>query len=424
MMTQSLNGLVIQARQGDLEAYGKLVKATQPMAYSLSWGVLHDAALAHDATQEAYLRAFRRLSDLAEPGAFLSWLRRIVITVAGNMQRTRRTTLLRLDDVPEIPVLDEAEESWSEAQRQQLAAAILTLTHEERRLCDRRYHGHWSIARLADAEGVDEPAMRKRLQRVRDKLRKEIEVSEQDRMPPEGIRTELPAKVVELLARPKLTDLPENPVGKTLELLRSVYDDFTELEVPEMFSISDAQTRIGTDAFYLPLDEMHHVDSDQILRYDMTIPILLTVKYKNQPVRSWAAGKVYRQCQSDPTHLEAFHQAEALWIDKSGRIDAWQLAGKILRSVDLLVPGSAVRILPITYPMCTQAWELEVEFDGDWKELLAWGVYTPSIVRRIGANPDLVSAVGVGYGLERLAMVRYGIDDVRKIELARITPDS
>lgn len=350
----------------------------------------------------------------------MSWLRRIVITVATNMQRTQRTTLLRLDDVPDIPVLDDAEESWSEAQRQQLAAAMLILSPEERRLCDRRYHGHWSIARLAEVEGVDESAMRKRLQRVRDKLRKEIEVSEQDRMPPEGIRTELPDKVVELLASPKLTDFPENPVGKTLELLRSVYDDFTELEVPEMFSISNAKKTIGTDAFYLQPNEMHHADGDRILRYDLTIPILLTAKYKNQSVRAWAAGKVYRRCQSDPKHLEAFHQAEALWIDKSGHIDAWQLAGKVLRSVDLLVPGSAVRIVPTKYPMCTQAWELEVELDGNWTEVLAWGIYTPSIVSRLGADPDLVSAVGVGYGLERLAMLRYRIDDVRKIELASI----
>jgi RNA polymerase sigma factor (sigma-70 family) len=420
MRIQSLNDLVIQARQGDLEAYSKLIKVTQPMAYSLSWCVLHDAALAHDATQEAYLRAFRRLADLVEPGAFLSWLRRIVITAATNMKRTQRTTLLRLDDVPDIPVLDATEESWSEAQRQQLAAAILTLTSEERRLCDRRYHGHWSILRLAEAEGVDEAVMRKRLQRVRDKLRKEIEMSEKNGLPPEGIMTELPRKIVELLARPKLTDLPENPVGKTQELLRSIYSDFAELEVPEMFNVSDAQKMIGTDIFYLQPHEMHHVDSHRILRYDLTIPILLAMRYENHPIRIWAAGKVYRRCQSDPMHLEAFHQAEVLWIDKTEHVDAWRLAGEVLQSVELLIPGSTVRIVPTKYPMCTQAWDLEVELDGNWNEVLAWGTYTPSIVRSLGANPDLVSAVGVGYGLERLAMLRYRIDDVRKIELAKI----
>ena len=65
--------------------------------------------LAEDAAQEAYLRAYRRLADLDEPAAFAGWLRRIVITVAINMRRSRRRTLLRLDDIPEVPVLDEAE---------------------------------------------------------------------------------------------------------------------------------------------------------------------------------------------------------------------------------------------------------------------------------------------------------------------------
>jgi RNA polymerase sigma factor (sigma-70 family) len=418
---ESLDKLVIQARQGDLEAYGRLVKATQTMAYALSWNVLHDSALAHDATQEAYLRAFRRLPDLAEPGAFLSWLRRIVITVAMNMQRARRTTLLRLDDVPDIPVLDDVEESWSEAQRRLLAASILTLTPDERRLCDRRYHGHWSIARLAEEERVDESAMRKRLQRVRDKLRKEIEMSEQERMPREGIQSELPEKVIELLSRPKLTDLPENPVGKIQELLRTVYNDFTELEIPEIVSTSDVERRFGKEIFYLQPEEMHFVDGDRILRYDLSIPLLLSVKYENQPVRVWAAGKVYRRCQTDPMHLEAFHQAEALWIDEAGRVDGWQMAAKALRSVELLIPGSAIKIVPVKYPMCTQAWELEVEIDGSWHEMLAWGTYTPAIVSRLGADPDRFSAVGAGYGLERLAMLRYSIDDVRKVELARIS---
>ena len=62
---------------------------------------------------------------------------------------------------------------------------------------------------------MDEPAMRKRLQRIRDKLRKEMEVSEQRGIRPEEIRPDFPAKVVELLARPQLTDSPENPVGRT-----------------------------------------------------------------------------------------------------------------------------------------------------------------------------------------------------------------
>jgi RNA polymerase sigma factor (sigma-70 family) len=118
---ESLNDFVARARKGDLEAYAFLVRATQPMAYAVARGVLRDAGLAEDAIQETYLRAFRRLGDLDEPAAFAGWLRRIVITVALNARRARRRTLLRLDDVPEVPVLDEAESSWTELQRQRRA---------------------------------------------------------------------------------------------------------------------------------------------------------------------------------------------------------------------------------------------------------------------------------------------------------------
>lgn len=78
---EPLTSLVVRARAGDLEAYGRVVRATQPMAFAVAVSVLRDASLAEDAAQEAYLRAFRRLGDLDEPAAFPGWLRRIVITL-------------------------------------------------------------------------------------------------------------------------------------------------------------------------------------------------------------------------------------------------------------------------------------------------------------------------------------------------------
>jgi RNA polymerase sigma factor (sigma-70 family) len=417
---ERLNNLVTRAQAGDLEAFGRLVGATQTMAYAVARRVLRDSGMAEDAAQEAYLRAFRRLRDLEEPAGFVTWLRRIVITVALNMRRAHRVTLLQLDDIPEVPVLDEAETSWSELQRRRLAAALLTLAEDERRLCDRRYHGLWSVARLAREAGVAEPVMRKRLQRVRDKLRKEIEVSEQRDIHPDDIRPDFPATVVELLARPKLTDLPENPVGTILELLRNVYSDFRTVDPPEIVDFAKARQTIGDDALYIDAGELHHLDDRRILRYDLTLPLLLSVRYEGLPLRILTAGKAYRRGQIDATHLEAFHQAEILCVDAKARLDPWRVTGQVMRSTDVLLPGRVVRISPTQYPMCSQAWELAVEDDGRWSEVLAWGVFTDKIVRYLGGDPDLHTAVGVGYGLERIAMLRYGIDDIRKIERAQV----
>src|SRR5262245_51336847 len=247
--------------------------------------------------------------------------------------------------------------------------------------------------------------MRKRLQRIRDKLRKEIEMAEQRGIRSDLLAADLPAKVVELLARPQLTDLPENPVGRVRELLRGVYPEFAEVPLPEVIDLAAAQTStsIASDAMYIDPIELHRVDAGRILRYDLTLPLLLTVRYTGQPLRIWVSGKAYRMCQTDATHLEAFHQAEVLWLDERSRVDPWQITGRVLQSVERVLPRRTVKIVPTQYVMCSQAWELEVEEeDGGYTEVLAWGVFTDRIVSHLGGDPSRHSAVGVGYGLERL----------------------
>lgn len=417
---EPLDEIVSRARTGSLEAYGLLIQATQRMSYAAALRVLRNPSLAEDATQEAYLRAFRRLADLHDPAAFGSWLRRIVITVALNARRRQRLTFLRLDDVPDVPVLDEAETSWTDLQRQRLAGALLTLTPEERRLCDRRYHGGWTTGRLARDAGIDEASMRKRLQRVRDKLRKEMEVAEQRDTGASAFKADLPARVVELLARPQLTELPENPVGKVIDSLRSVYGEFEDVSLPEIVNLTDARKTIADDALYIVSDELHRIDEDRILRYDLTLPLLMTVRYEGRPLRIWTSGKAYRLGRVDATHMEAFHQSEVFYMDERERLDPWTTTAHVLKWVDRLLPGRALKIVPTEFPMCRQAWELEMEQDGHWFEVLVWGVFTDRIIAHLGGDPKKHTAIGVGVGLERLAMLRYGIDDIRKVEKARV----
>ena len=417
-----LRDLVTAARAGDVAAYGSLVQATRAMALAVAVDVLRDPAGAEDAVQEAYPRAYRRLGDLEDPAAFPGWLRRIVITVALNSRRVRRATLLSLDDVPSVPVLDESERHWTDAQRHRLAAALLTLSVEERRICDRRYHGGWPLARLAEAAGMTETTMRKRLQRIRDRLRQYLETQEiamvkQRGVDPAAATARLPGKIVELLASPRLTDIPENPVGRMLREIRETYPEFTELPLPEIVDVAEA---IVKDTMYVKPSELHRVDTNRILRYDLTLPLLLTARHEGQPIRAWSSGKVYRMCEADTMHLEAFHQLEVLWLDERDRIDQWRLTGRVLESVDRALPGRPVKIAPVQYPMCSRAWELDVEENGEWVEVLAWGVFADRIVTHLGADPARHAAMGVGYGLERLAMLRYGIDDIRKIDVARV----
>ena len=163
--------------------------------------------------------------------------------------------------------------------------------------------------------------MRKRLQRVRDKLRKEIEMAEQRDMAANAIRPDLPARIVELLARPQLTELPENPVGKIVESLRGVYGGYDDVSLPEIVNFTEARKTIADDAIYLGLHELHRVDEHRILRYDLTLPLLLTVRFDGRPLRIWTTGKAYRLGHIDATHLEAFHQAKcSTWTSANGSI--------------------------------------------------------------------------------------------------------
>ena len=206
-------------------------------------------------------------------------------------------------------------------------------------------------------------------------------------------------------------------MGRVLETLRSAFPEFTVQELPEIVNVAEARHTIASDAMYVDPHELHRLDEARILRYDLTLPLLLTVRYTGQPMRLWCTGKAYRVCQVDAMHLEAFHQAEVFWLEERGALDPWLLTARVLRSADAVLPGRTVKIVPTEYRMCRQAWELEVEQDGQWSEVLAWGIFTDRIVSHLGGDPERHVAAGVGYGLERLAMLRYGIDDIRKVDV-------
>ena len=100
--------------------------------------------------------------------------------------------------------------------------------------------------------------------------------------------------------------------------------------------------------------------------------------------------------------------------------DAGHILGAAITELWVRDAGRTVKLVPTQYPMCSHAWELEIEDDGRWFEVLAWGVFTDRIVEHMGGDPARQIAIGVGYGLERLAMLRYRIDDIRKIDVAHV----
>lgn len=419
-MEDDLAESVRRARRGDVDAFGRLIRATERMAYAVARRVLGNSTDALDAVQEAYLLAFRRLADLHDEAAFPVWLRRIAITCATDLRRRRRGTFLQVEDVAVAPILDEAETRWSAGQRAALARALLELSAGERRICHRHYHWGWSVARLAADAQVNEAAMRKRLQRVRDLLRRTMEMQEQQQFHDGDLPSDLPAKIIELLSKPSLVDVPENPVGSLLEQLQTQFAGFAMVEAPEVIDLPQLKAAMGFDPVYIDAGAIYHVDAEKILRYDLSLPLLMTARSRPLPLRVLSAGKVYRNDGISKTHLEAFHQFEVLELDDVSRIDAWSFASRILKSIEAILPGKSVRITPTEYAMCTKAWELSVETNGTWTEVLAWGEYIPRITEFLGGDPTHHTALGAGLGLERLACLVFHIEDLRQVELASV----
>ena len=411
----NLRATVEKARQGDLEAYGRLVTEHQGWLLAVLRGIVHDEQAAEDAVQEAFLKAFRQLSTLQDPQAFPSWLRRIGVSIALNQLRCRRLTFVDATMAESLPAEQPADETGELLMF--LRRAMVGLSPDDRRVCERFYHGGWTAARLAEFEGTSAVAMRKRLERIRKQLRKEIEMNQQRSGSGEQSGAGMPERIIRLLSKPILTDLPENPVGAVWEIVKETHPGAMEVQLAETLDAEALKSVVGEKASLVP-PFAHRVDDRRLLRWDLTAPMLLKSRELGGQDFLMAAGKVYRNVQEDGRSLETFHQAEVLLI---GERDEWKMMGPITHWLDKLLPEARIRVEQMDFEMYTdRGWAVSVLWEGVWEPVLGFARFRDDIVRAIGRDPKKVAAVGVGMGLERIACLKYGIDDVRKIESSQV----
>ena len=131
---EDLVRLIELSGNGDLAAYGYIVRRFQDMAYGYAYALLGDFHLAEDATQEAFVQAYRDLATLREPAAFPGWLRRIVFKYCDRERRRRRTPTASLDAAREVATAnpDPAESAQTREASAHVLAAIGALPDRER----------------------------------------------------------------------------------------------------------------------------------------------------------------------------------------------------------------------------------------------------------------------------------------------------
>ena len=137
---------------------------------------------------------------------------------------------------------------------------------------------------------------------------------------------------------------------------------------------------------------------------------------RQPPLRMIAAGKVYRS-DSDQTHTPMFHQVEGLLVDEHANFA--DLKGTLSEFVRAFFERDfAMRFRPSYFPFTEPSAEVDIAWqqpDGStrWLEVLGCGMVHPSVLRNVGIDPERYTGFAFGLGVERFAMLRYGVDDLR-----------
>ena len=193
--------------------------------------------------------------------------------------------------------------------------------------------------------------------------------------------------------------------------VESDYYNFEALNIPKDHPARDMQ-----DTFYV---------SEEIVLRTHTSPAQPRVMEKQQPpVRIVAPGKVYR-CDSDITHTPMFHQVEGLLVDEN--VSFGDLKGTLTSFVhQMFDPETRLRFRPSFFPFTEPSAEVDIRCvicrgqgcrvcsQTGWIEILGAGMVHPAVFENIGYDTERYTGFAFGMGVERIAMLKFGVDDIRK----------
>ncbi len=194
------------------------------------------------------------------------------------------------------------------------------------------------------------------------------------------------------------------------EVEKAIYN-FDKLNTPPDHPARDVQ-----DTFYI---------TDDIVLRSQTSPVQARVmENKKPPIKIICPGAVYRSDSVDATHSPVFHQVEGLVVDKN--ISMADLKGTLeMFAKKCLGENTKIRFRPHHFPFTEPSAEADVSCfvcggkgckvcKGEgWIELLGCGEVHPNVLRNCGIDPDVYSGFAFGFGVERIAMAKYGIEDMR-----------
>jgi phenylalanyl-tRNA synthetase alpha chain len=198
--------------------------------------------------------------------------------------------------------------------------------------------------------------------------------------------------------------------------IESDWHNFTALNIPP-----EHPARAMHDTFYFPDVD---ADGNRMLLRTHTSPVQVrTMMTQKPPIRIIAPGKTYR-CDSDATHTPMFHQVEGLVIDKNITMAHLRWTLETFIKAFFEVDEISTRFRPSYFPFTEPSAELDVKCSWDngtltvgegdsWLEILGCGMVNRKVIAACGLDPDEYQGFAFGCGIDRLAMLKYGITDLR-----------
>ena len=177
------------------------------------------------------------------------------------------------------------------------------------------------------------------------------------------------------------------------------YHNFTALNIPE-----NHPARAMNDTFYF--------NTNYLLRTHTSPIQIRSMETHGVPIKVIAPGKVYRR-DSDITHTPMFHQIEGLVIDKN--INFTHLKGMLHQFINTFYKKDMeLRFRPSYFPFTEPSAEVDIlSKDGSWLEILGCGMVHPKVLENLKIDPEIYTGYAFGMGVERLAMLRHEIKDIR-----------
>ena len=224
-----------------------------------------------------------------------------------------------------------------------------------------------------------------------------------------------------------------HPISQVIDEIAAIFGDlgFTVAEGPDIETDYYNFTALNFPEGH-PAREMHDTfffppgpDGERKLLRTHTSPVQIrTMEAQKPPIRIVIPGKTYRQ-DSDATHSPMFHQVEGLVIDKTANVANMKWVLEEFCKAFFEVPSVKMRFRPSYFPFTEPSLEVDIQCDrsrpgeirfgegSDWLEILGCGMVHPNVLRFGGLDPDEYQGFAWGMGIDRIAMLKYGMPDLR-----------